>query len=90
LSEFLMTTIDKFILRVKKDLIYSKDYVWVEEEDGKHNLGLTNYAQRRYDDIVFLRGQGAFRLRDHLDESSLTGYPCAASGEKLLSSGIPR
>ena len=56
--QFLETTVDKFILRVKKSLRYSKDDVWVEKEDGHYSLGLTDYTQRRGGDIVFLEFQG--------------------------------
>jgi glycine cleavage system H protein len=56
-SQFLETTIDKFILRVKKDLRYSNDDVWVKKENGRYSLGLTDYAQRRGGDIVFLEFQ---------------------------------
>jgi len=56
-SQFLETTIDKFTLRVKKDLRYSNDDVWVRKENGHYSLGLTDYAQRRGGDIVFLEFQ---------------------------------
>ena len=53
-SQFLETTIDKFILRVKKGLRYSNDDVWVKKENEQYSFGLTDYAQRRGGDIVFL------------------------------------
>jgi glycine cleavage system H protein len=56
--QFLETTIDKFILRVKKGLRYSNDDVWVKKENGRYSLGLTDYAQRRGGDIVFLEFKG--------------------------------
>jgi glycine cleavage system H protein len=56
-SQFLETTIDKFILRVKKGLRYSNDDVWVKKENEQYSLGLTDYAQRRGGDIVFLEFQ---------------------------------
>ncbi len=52
--EYLEATIDKFILRVKKGLRYSADHVWVSEENQQYMVGLTDYAQRRGGDIVFL------------------------------------
>lgn len=52
-QEYLETMIDKFILRVKKGLRYSKDHVWVSEEGEQCVVGLTDYAQRRGGDIVF-------------------------------------
>jgi len=53
-SEFLETTIDKFVLRVKRDLRYSTDHIWVKKENQHYPLGLTDYAQRKGGDIVFL------------------------------------
>jgi glycine cleavage system H protein len=52
--EYMEATIDKFILRVRKGLRYSADHVWVREENQQCVVGLTDYAQRRGGDIVFL------------------------------------
>jgi glycine cleavage system H protein len=52
-SECLDLTIDKFLLRVRRGLRYSRDHVWVEE-GPVCSLGLTDYAQRKGADIVFL------------------------------------
>ncbi len=52
-GDYLETTVDKFVLRVKRGLIYSKDHVWVDLEDQRTTLGLTDYAQRKDGDIVF-------------------------------------
>ena len=53
-SEFLEMTIDKFVLRVKKGLMYSKDHIWIQKESQYYSLGLTDYAQRRSGDLVFI------------------------------------
>ena len=53
-ADFLETTIDKFLLQVRKDLRYSNDDLWVKEENGHCSLGLTDYAQRKDGDIIFL------------------------------------
>jgi len=37
---------------VKEGLYYSKDYLWVEVEDGKAKIGLTDYAQKQLRDIL--------------------------------------
>ncbi len=52
--EYIEATIDKFILRVKKGLRYSTDHVWVGEENQRYFVGLTDYAQRRGGDIIFI------------------------------------
>jgi glycine cleavage system H protein len=51
---FLDATVDKFILRVKIGLMYSRDHVWVEVGERGCSLGITDYAQRKDGDIVFL------------------------------------
>ena len=53
-SGFLEATVDKFILRVKKGLRYSRDHVWVEVGEQGCSLGITDYAQMKDGDIVFL------------------------------------
>lgn len=58
-SDFLETTIDKFVLRVQRYLRYSRDHVWVERENEHFSLDLTDYAQRRGGDIIFLEFPGA-------------------------------
>jgi glycine cleavage system H protein len=52
--EYMEAAIDKFVLRVKKGLRYSADHVWISEENQQCVVGLTDYAQRRGGDIVFL------------------------------------
>jgi len=37
---------------VKEGLYYSKDYLWVELEDGRAKIGLTDYAQKQLRDIL--------------------------------------
>jgi glycine cleavage system H protein len=51
---FYETTIDKFILRVKKGLQYTLDDVWVRKEEAGYRIGLTDLAQRMGGDIVFM------------------------------------
>lgn len=54
MSEYYETTADKFVFKVKKDLQYSKDDIWVKQmTDGNFRVGLTDFAQRRSGDIVF-------------------------------------
>jgi len=52
--EYIETTIGKFILRVKRGLRYSGEHVWVSEENQQYCVGLTDYAQRRGGDIIFI------------------------------------
>lgn len=42
-------------MRVKKDLRYSSDHVWVMNEGRHYSLGLTDYAQRKGGYIILRR-----------------------------------
>jgi glycine cleavage system H lipoate-binding protein len=53
-EEYLSTTADKFILRVRKGLRYTKDDVWVQRRGETHRIGVTDLAQRMGGDIVFV------------------------------------
>jgi glycine cleavage system H protein len=54
MSDYYEYTADKFVFKVKKGLLYSHDEVWVSEEGGAIRIGVTDYAQRRGSDIVFI------------------------------------
>jgi glycine cleavage system H protein len=70
MSDFLETSVDKFIFRVATDRLYSRDGIWVlEEEGGKRvRLGVTDYEQQRSGDVAFVH------LRD-------AGTPVAVNSE---------
>jgi len=53
MSEYYETTADKFVFKVKKGLLYSKQEVWVAKEGDTLRVGVTDFAQRRGGDIVF-------------------------------------
>jgi len=55
MSSDMEIVIDKFLIAVKGDLRYSKDHIWVKKENQHCVLGLTDYAQRKGGDIVFLK-----------------------------------
>jgi len=58
MSGYYETTADKFIFKVKKDLQYSKDEVWIKQESsGNIRVGLTDFGQRRAGDLVFAEVQ---------------------------------
>jgi len=59
-SEYYETTADKFVFKVKKGILYSRDEVWVKpESSGRIRVGITDFAQRRGGDIVFMEAQRA-------------------------------
>ena len=53
-EEYLQMIADKFIFRVKKNLLYSPDDVWVDAAGVKAKVGVTDFFQRRGGDIIFL------------------------------------
>lgn len=54
MSEYLTTTYDKFELRVRKGLYYTKDDLWVSVENGKAKVGVSDYLQKTSGDVAFI------------------------------------
>lgn len=54
MSEFLETTHDKFIFRVKTGLYYSEDDFWAEVQGDQAVVGLSDYLQKVSGDVAFL------------------------------------
>jgi len=52
-SEFLETTVDKFIFRVATDRFYNGEGVWAKEENGRVRIGLSDFVQQRSGDVAF-------------------------------------
>ena len=53
MTEFLETTVDKFIFRVATDRFYSSEGVWAKEENGRVRIGLSDFVQQRSGDVAF-------------------------------------
>ena len=53
-DEFYQTIEDKFIFKVKKDLLYTEDDVWVKIEENSARIGVTDFFQRRGGDIIYI------------------------------------
>lgn len=53
-DEYLSTTVDKFMIKVKKGLRYTRDDVWVQQTGEAYRVGITDLAQRMGGDIVFV------------------------------------
>jgi glycine cleavage system H protein len=54
LSEYLQTTFDKFELRVRKGFYYTQDDLWVNIENGRVRVGVSDYLQRTSGDVAFI------------------------------------
>ena len=53
MTEFLETTVDKFIFRVAIDRFYNDEGVWAKEENGRVRIGLSDFVQQRSGDVAF-------------------------------------
>ena len=54
MSEFLETTYEKFIFKVKVGYLYSKEEFWANFQDGAATMGLTDFMQKAKGDVAFL------------------------------------
>jgi glycine cleavage system H protein len=52
-TEFLETTVDKFIFRVATDRFYNGEGVWAKDENGRVRIGLSDFVQQRSGDVAF-------------------------------------
>ncbi len=57
MSEFLETTVDKFIFKVATDRFYTDSHLWVKLEDGLARVGLSDYLQQTSGDVAFVEAQ---------------------------------
>ncbi len=53
-DDFYQEAVDKFIFRVKKGLLYTKDDLWIDIKEGKANFGVADFLQRRSGDVTFV------------------------------------
>ncbi len=54
MSEYLETTVDKFIFRVASNRLYSPEGVWAIAEGSRVRFGLTDYLQQLNGDVAFV------------------------------------
>jgi glycine cleavage system H protein len=47
-------TVDKFIFRFPRKLLYSQDGLWILQEDGLLRIGMSDFVQQRNGDIAFV------------------------------------
>lgn len=53
MSDYLETTVDKFIFRVAKDRYYNSEGVWARGEGKMVRIGISDYLQQRSGDVAF-------------------------------------
>jgi glycine cleavage system H protein len=54
MTEYLETTVDKFIFKVATDRLYTSEGLWVKNEDPLVRIGVTDFFQQRNGDIAFV------------------------------------
>lgn len=53
MTEFLETTVDKFIFKVATDRYYSDKGIWAKAEGNRVTIGLSDFLQQRSGDVAF-------------------------------------
>ena len=53
MTEYLETTVDKFIFKVATDRFYNGEGVWAKAEGGLVRIGLSDFLQQRSGDVAF-------------------------------------
>jgi glycine cleavage system H protein len=53
MTEFLETTVDKFIFKVATDRFYNGEGVWAQIENHRVRIGLSDFLQQRSGDVAF-------------------------------------
>ncbi len=59
MPEPLLLTIDKFTFRVATDRLYTPEGIWVLEEAGQIQVGLSDFLQQRSGDVAFAEVKAA-------------------------------
>ena len=53
MTEFLETTVDKFIFKVATDRYYNSEGLWAQEVGNHIRIGLSDFLQQRSGDVAF-------------------------------------
>ncbi len=54
-EDFYQEAVDKFIFKVKKDLLYTESDVWVKIRNDGSLIGITDFLQKRGGDAIFVK-----------------------------------
>jgi glycine cleavage system H protein len=54
MTEYLETTVDKFIFKVATDRLYTPEGLWVKNEGPLVRIGVTDFFQQRNGDVAFV------------------------------------
>lgn len=53
MTEFLETTVDKFIFKVATDRSYSSEGLWAQADGNRVRIGVSDFLQQRSGDVAF-------------------------------------
>ena len=53
MTEFLETTVDKFIFKVATDRFYNSEGLWAQADGNRIRIGLSDFLQQRSGDVAF-------------------------------------
>lgn len=53
MTDYLETTVDKFIFKVATDRLYSREGLWVQADGTRVRIGLSDFLQQRSGDVAF-------------------------------------
>ena len=68
MPEFLETTHDKFIFKVKTGYFYTEDDYWVDIKDAIATVGVTDYLQKSGGDVAFVEPGAPGKVVEKGDE----------------------
>ena len=68
MTEYLETTVDKFIFKVATDRLYTPEGLWARNEDSLVRIGVTDFFQQRNGDIAFVNLQPVGKMLNLNDE----------------------
>ena len=68
MTEYLETTVDKFIFKVATDRLYTPEGLWVKNEDSLVRIGVTDFFQQRNGDMAFVNLQPVGKMLELNDE----------------------
>lgn len=68
MTEYLETTVDKFIFKVATDRLYTSEGLWVKNEDSLVRIGVTDFFQQRNGDMAFVNLQPVGKMLELNDE----------------------
>ena len=68
MTEYLETTVDKFIFKVATDRLYTSEGLWVMQKVSTARIGVTDFFQQRNGDIAFINLSGVGKVIARNDE----------------------